>query len=140
MAPRLPLRTCLIALVALIVAYPWALGQVEAATLAHSLAVRAILTAVLLLPLGLLMGIPFAGGLRLVERRAPGLTPWVWAINGGASVVSSILAMVVALATGYRAVLWLAAACYLIAIAALWPMQPFPRGADASGLDENVLR
>ncbi len=122
LAPRVSLRGALALLVGLALTYPWMLSRIEAATLAAPLPVRALVAAALLFPLGVLMGVPFACGLRRVERLAPGLTPWIWAVNGGASVVSAILAMVVALALGYRAVLWLAAGSYLAAAVALWPL------------------
>jgi len=72
------------------------------------------------LPVGLLMGVPFAAGLRRIETEMPGLTPWVWAINGSVSVVSSILATILALTGGYRLVLALAAAAYAVALGASW--------------------
>ena len=80
-----------------------------------ALAARITVAIISLLPLGILLGIPFAGGLRRVEELVPGTTPWVWAINGSASVISSILAVVLALSWGYRLLLTMAAACYLIA-------------------------
>jgi len=50
------------------------------------------------------------------------LIPWIWAINGSASVVSSLLATLIALSGGYHLVLALAACCYLAATVALWPL------------------
>ena len=49
-----------------------------------------------------------------------GALAWAWAANGGASVVSTLLATVLALAAGYRAVLWLGAGCYLLAAPCQW--------------------
>jgi hypothetical protein len=75
-----------------------------------------------LAPLGLLMGVPFARGLGLVELAAPGLVPWAWAVNGSASVISAILAMMLALSWGFSAVLWIGGGTYVIALLALWPL------------------
>lgn len=119
---RIRFRLSLPTLVALIMPYPYLLRGLFQATLGWSFAARVALSGAALLPLGFLMGIPFAAGLRKVEGLYPGLTPWIWAINGGASVVSSILATVMALAVGYRAVLGLAALCYLAAAVAIWPL------------------
>jgi hypothetical protein len=43
------------------------------------------------------------------------LTPWVWAVNGCASVISAVLAAMVALTWGFSAVLWGAAGAYALA-------------------------
>ena len=94
---------------------PILLTNLFQATLRLALAARITVAIISLLPLGILLGIPFAGGLRRVEELVPGAIPWVWAINGSASVISSILAVVLALSWGYRLVLAIAAACYLIA-------------------------
>jgi hypothetical protein len=68
------------------------------------------------------MGVPFAAGLALVERQRPGLTAWAWAINGSASVISAVLAVVLAMGWGFSVVLWLGAAAYGLALAAVWPL------------------
>ena len=46
------------------------------------------------------------------------LVPWAWAINGCASVLSAILATLLAMTFGTRAVVLTAAALYLLAGAA----------------------
>ena len=79
---------------------------------------RFALSSGVLAPLGYLMGIPFAAGLRLVEQVDGALVPWAWAINGSFSVISSVLAVMVALTWGFAAVLWLGAAAYGVALLA----------------------
>jgi hypothetical protein len=115
LAPRLPLRPMLVVLFLAIIAYPLLLRPLFQGTMALGWGTRMVIAVVALVPLGLLMGVPFVGGLRRVEGRAPGLTPWVWAVNGSASVVGSILATLLALSWGYRATLAVAAACYALA-------------------------
>jgi spermidine synthase len=80
---------------------------------------RIVLAAMLLAPLGILLGIPFAHGLAVVNATHPALTPWAWAINGCASVVGSILTVVISMNFGFRAVLLTAAVVYLVAFRAL---------------------
>lgn len=120
-ARRANLRIALWLLLGLLLVYPWALRGLFAMTLGLSLVARVAIAIVCLLPLGLLMGIPFAGGIAKVEQIVPGLIPWIWAINGSASVVSSILAAVIALSGGYGLVIGLATACYGVAMLAFWP-------------------
>jgi hypothetical protein len=78
-------------------------------------AVKAAVAAVLLAPLALLMGAPFPLALR--ELEAP-LVPWAWGINGCASVVSPVLATLLAVDFGFTAVLWLALSIYAITVPA----------------------
>ena len=79
-----------------------------------------IATAVLVLaPIGVLLGIPFAHGLRVTNTIAPSLTPWAWAINGCLSVIGSILSVIVSMNFGFAAVLWCAAGVYVLGFAAL---------------------
>ncbi|MDR7419083.1 MAG: hypothetical protein QN178_09245 [Armatimonadota bacterium] len=90
----------------------WVLPEIVDAALVLSLAGRlATLAGTVLLP-GVLMGMPFPAGIRLLGRTDPGLTPWAWGINGCASVVGSVLAAMAALAWGFRAVLLLGAIAY----------------------------
>ncbi len=77
------------------------------------LGVRMLLTGLLLAPMGFLLGVPFAYGLRVLGERSPSLTAWAWAINGCASVVGSVLTVVISMNFGFRAVLFTAALVYL---------------------------
>ena len=100
------------ALVLLIGLYPLLLPPVSSLALRWPEWGRVGLTILTLAPLGYLMGLPFAGGLRIIERHDPALVPWAWAINGSFSVISSVLAVMGALTWGFTAVLWLGAAAY----------------------------
>ncbi len=112
---RVPLPLALLLIVLLTVVYPLLLPRLFGATLLFPLLGRAAITTLALFPLGMLMGVPFPAGLTLVEHRSPGLTPWVWAVNGCASVVSAVLASLVALSWGFSVVLWSAALTYALA-------------------------
>ncbi len=81
--------------------------------------VRIALAVLLLCPIGLLLGVPFAYGLRVVTEHHPALTPWAWAINGSMSVVGSILTVIVSMNFGFTAVMCSAVVVYLVAFAAL---------------------
>jgi spermidine synthase len=91
---------------------------------------RLLLSGVLLIPLGFVMGMPFPSGLRALANvprfRIPGaeLDPkasdnaveWAWAMNASASVLGSVLAMVVAIQFGLNVTLACGAAAYLFAL------------------------
>jgi len=72
-----------------------------------------------LAPLAVLMGLPFPLGLAWLEREAPALMPWAWAINGCASVIASVVAALLALSFGFTLVLLLGTATYALAAVAL---------------------
>lgn len=76
----------------------------------------------LVLPLGVLLGIPFPAALARLERGAGGApTGLAWAANGIGSVLGPILAALLALDLGLSAVMLLGAAGYLVAGAAISP-------------------
>jgi hypothetical protein len=78
------------------------------------------------MPIGLLMGMPFPTGVRLAERLHPPLVPWGWCINACATVLGSVLSVLVAMFTSFTAVLCAAAGAYLVATLALL-LSPDPK-------------
>jgi hypothetical protein len=86
---------------------------------------RLLVSGVLLIPLGFVMGMPFPTGLRALAATSgpefPGsqdnAVEWAWAMNAGASVLGSVLAMVIAIQFGLTATLAGGAAAYLLALA-----------------------
>jgi hypothetical protein len=76
-----------------------------------SLIAKLLISAATLVPLGFLMGMPFPSGLRMVET-----VEWAWALNAAASVLGSVMAMVIAIHFGLTVSLECAAAAYLLAV------------------------
>ncbi|HXE94893.1 MAG TPA: hypothetical protein VN642_00695, partial [Dongiaceae bacterium] len=93
------------------VSLPWLIDLVQPWPLPYRGAFFCLLTA---LP-GTFMGIPFPAGLRLLGRTAPGLIPWAWSINGTVSVLAPLLAIMTAMAIGFRGVFLIGAAAYFLA-------------------------
>jgi len=81
---------------------------------------RVSLTLMLIAPLAFLMGMPFPLGLSRLASEASAFIPWAWGINGCASVLSALLAALLAVHLGYRVVLLIAAGLYAMA-ALVWP-------------------
>ncbi len=111
---RIPIRLVLAALVSLLLLLPLALPLLFQETLGLPLSCRLAVTGLALSPAGMLMGLPFPGGIRWMveEKRAGSLIPWSWAVNGAASVIASVLAALLALTYGFSWVFWLGALCY----------------------------
>lgn len=88
-----------------------------------SLAIRILSSLLMLSPLGFLMGMPFPIGIMLVNRYSSTLIPWVWGVNGFASVLGSIFAAILAISFGFSMVFLLASIAYLIALFAIFPIK-----------------
>jgi len=99
---------------------------------------RFVVSGALLVPLGFVMGMPFPTGLRALGVRSGIDVPsgtlmgslirttsednaveWAWAMNAAASVLGSVLAMVIAIQFGLTVTLACGAAAYLAALALL---------------------
>lgn len=83
------------------------------------MAIRMSVGFLMLLPLGLLMGVPFPHRLRSLVKDDASLVPWAWAVNGCFSVLGPLLAMMLALGAGVRWILWAGGGCYLFAFLVL---------------------
>ncbi len=114
LSARLPLRPSLAALVAVVIGTRGLLPPVISAALPWPLPARVVLAVLLMAPAGLLMGVPFASGLRRLESCSRGLIPWAWAVNGAASGVSGVLAALIALDAGHTTTLLAGALAYAL--------------------------
>ncbi|PYX44798.1 MAG: hypothetical protein DMG79_20335, partial [Acidobacteria bacterium] len=119
----LPLLLVIVALIAEIFFLPGRL----AALVGMDFGYRLLISGVLLIPLGFVMGMPFPTGLRaLAALPAPEFpsgqgasdnsVEWAWAMNAAASVLGSVLAMVIAIQFGLTATLACGAIAYLLAL------------------------
>jgi hypothetical protein len=79
-------------------------------------AIRILISVALIAPLAFCMGMPFPLGLGQLSDHAPGLMPWAWAINGCASVISAVLATLLAIHLGFPTVIAVALALYALAL------------------------
>jgi len=94
-----------------------AMGWMFHAALGFPFWSRLAIAVVLLAPLGLMLGMPFPAGLRVVGIHAPSLVPWAWGINGFFTVIGSVLAMMGGMILGFSFVLLAAAGCYVMCAA-----------------------
>lgn len=103
---RVALPLAVIGIGALTLFYMKGLPIVQAWFLGSHIAVRCAVTAVMLAPLGLIMGMFFPLGIRRAASIHDDLVPWAWGINGCASVTGGVLTVVIAMSHGFTAV-WL---------------------------------
>ncbi|WP_246763251.1 SAM-dependent methyltransferase [Rhizobium sp. 007] len=100
-------------------AYLLALPLVFERLLALPDAVKIAIALLLIAPLAIFMGMPFPLGLGHVGACSEAFIPWAWGINGCASVLSAILAVLLAMHIGFTGVVVIATILYLVAPALL---------------------
>lgn len=110
-----PLVALLIVLVTFGFLTPIAIDRFEAATTP----VRILAAVGLLAPMGLVMGMPFPLGMKVVSSRPNAPTAFLWGINGATSVCASVLAVAIAVGWGISTAFWLGCVTYAVAVVAL---------------------
>jgi hypothetical protein len=108
----------LAALVAVLLLIGAATPAVVRATMAASTPVRIAAAVGLLFPGGLMMGMAFPLGMKLAASRAAVLTPWLWGVNGAASVLASVLSVCIALSWSISAAFYAGCLAYVVAVLA----------------------
>jgi hypothetical protein len=83
---------------------------------AVSTPVRIAISVAMLLPIGFFMGMAFPIGMRRALAEVPSMAPWLWGVNGAASVCASVLVVVIAIGAGISAAFWVGTACYVVAV------------------------
>lgn len=125
-----PRRVWMIALViaAGVVLYVFALPKILNALVGLPFFAKLLVSGGLIVPLGLIMGMPFPTGLRSISPVAKsaeasgmgtvsgsGSIEWAWAMNAASSVLGSVLAMVVAIQWGLSVTLITGGIAYILA-------------------------
>ncbi len=81
--------------------------------------IRIAVSAILLFPSGFFMGMAFPIGMKHARTGDNAPTAWYWGINGACSVISSVLAVVIAVFLGVTATLLVGFGAYGVALASL---------------------
>jgi spermidine synthase len=102
-------------IIALGLVYGWLLGPLCDSLMTLNLTSRLLLSILLIAPLAFCMGMPFPLGLERVGAVMPGFIPWAWGINGCASVISAVMASLLAIQFGFTVVIIAALLLYLAA-------------------------
>jgi hypothetical protein len=132
-------RVLIIALcvaVAAIVLAAFALQPLLRAVIDLSFVLRLVVSIVVLAPLGAVLGMAMPIGMRRLARVRPEGAAWAWGVNGIASVLASVLAIIVAIYWGFTIATLLAALCYVAALVhtllAPWPPEALVAGEEAA--------
>lgn len=113
---KVRLDFCLMLLVVLLLISAFAYPSIIRSLLPYSLTLRSVAAILMIAPLGILMGMPFPSGIQKVSENGTEAVPWMWGINGGITVVGSILAIIIAIWFNFTTVILMGAFAYGIAI------------------------
>ncbi|MFB0518058.1 MAG: hypothetical protein ACETWC_02115, partial [Acidobacteriota bacterium] len=106
----------IISIALLLFIYNYLLTPLFHSLLGINLFSRISMAVILLMPLGLLMGMPFPMGIKIIDKKANKMIPWVWGINGSTSVLGSIVAVILAIISGFNFALLTGLCIYLAAL------------------------
>ena len=109
------LRRAVIQIGLIVVIYIVLLPLISNTIMALPESARILSAFVLAAPLAFVMGMPFPLGMATLQQTSPHLIPWAWGINGCASVLSAILAVLLAIDIGFNGVMLSAVVLYFIA-------------------------
>jgi len=115
------LKKIIIVLFILIILYNLILPFIITEFMTLNLISKMVVTSLIIAPLAFIMGFPFPLGIRSINKE---LIPWAFAINGSASVLSTILAVLIALSFGYSFVFLLAAILYFFGFVICFTLKP----------------
>lgn len=90
--------------------------------------IRILVSVIILFPIGFFLGMAFPIGMKLAGINFPGITPWLWGINGVMSVLATVLSIIIAMNYGISSSYWAGALCYIAAFAAFLSFSRFKTG------------
>src|SRR6185312_1754494 len=115
----------LVLIIGVIAAYVFVLPAILIHLVGLPFLLKLLVSGALLVPLGFFMGMPFPTGLRALANKSPqksatadrsNAVEWAWAMNAAASVMGSVLAIVIAIQFGLNVTLACGAVAYLLAL------------------------
>lgn len=116
----MPILIVVIGIVAIALSYVILLPSLFHSWMALPDGLKIPISIALIAPLAFCMGMPFPLGLSRVATTMPDFIPWAWGVNGCASVLSAILATILAIHFGFTVVIGMALILYFLGALALW--------------------
>jgi spermidine synthase len=98
--------------------FAWVYPLVFDRFLASPDGVRMLVAALLILPIGVFLGMPFPLGILVADRQPPGAVAWAWGLNGLFTVMGSLASVLLGMTIGFQATIVVAVAIYGVAFAA----------------------
>ncbi|HKF60851.1 MAG TPA: hypothetical protein VKB42_05790, partial [Dongiaceae bacterium] len=131
---RVVMPRIFLAIAAILLAYSFLLGPVLDVIGLWPYGLRILACLALLFPPAFLMGFPFPTGMGMLSRLGKEhFFLWAWGINGLFSVIGSVAVPLIAVLFGLKALIWVAAGAYLIALPAFFALLLPRAGGTAQG-------
>lgn len=99
----------------MLIGYAFLLTPMLQSSISWSLALKIVISLAMIGIPSFFKGMMFPLGIRYLVSYDEGQIPWAWGINGSVSVISTSLATLIAVEGGFRFVMLLAVACYILA-------------------------
>jgi predicted membrane-bound spermidine synthase len=115
LTPRATIAVASAAIICLVLAFAAFSQPLFEAALGLPIETRIAIAVSTLAPKAFFMGMMFPTCLRMAEERVPDFSPWVWGVNGFASVLGSLATIPLTIALGFNRTLLLAAIAYGLA-------------------------
>ena len=112
--PEDSIKKIIFVLVPILLLYAWILPLLFDYFIGESFIVKIFITILTQMPLGFVLGMFFPLGIKLVNQADVKMVPWAWGVNGMSSVVSTVLAIILAMSYGFNFVAYLAIIVYLL--------------------------
>src|SRR5262249_49807620 len=112
------------------------LPNVVAVAITEPVLIKSLLSIGIIFPLGVLLGVFFPTGMRLVDREMDTGTPWYFALNGVFGVLCSALAVFISIYFGISKNFYIATACYAALALCLPAMAKDSRGSRCTTVDD----
>ena len=123
LSARVPMWTACLVVAGLSGAMAFGLPRFIPAFLPLELSARVAVAVACIVPLGLVMGMPFPQGLRRTGQGSLPPPPFYWGLNGVMSVIGSVGTIVIALVFGFQTAMLAGSACYVMAAVASGAMR-----------------
>ena len=113
------ITTTFFILVPILLLYTWLLPRLFDYFIGESFTIKVLVTMLTQMPLGFVLWMFFPLGIKVVRRVDVRMVPWAWGVNGMSSVVSTILAIILAMSYGFTLVSYLAIIVYCMGTGSL---------------------
>jgi len=117
--PRAVLARVVSGIVLLSLVYVVGVPSIIRHFLGAPIAGRIAITVALLAPIGLLLGMAYPLGIRILRGFGEELVPWAWGLNGVMSVVASVVAVFIGSRIGFTAVFLTGVGAYVLALGSM---------------------
>jgi hypothetical protein len=112
--PEDSIKRAFLALVPILLLYSLFLPHLFNYFIGESFWIKVFITVLIQMPLGFVLVMFFPLGIKVINQVDVGMVPWAWGINGMSSVVSTIVAIILAMNYGFAVVAYLAIVVYLV--------------------------